>query len=159
MLVAMHKIDGSLFDELHDQFQELDVTGNGQIMEKDLKMMAKSKMRKVRRKLELRAYKVWMLSFELDFIQIFIFRANDESDSDHRESWRRRKSPPRVSCWILFLRWFPKRQVPSMMMKPVVHKSWQKQLMCDWKPDQSYLNLNVATGRQAGRWSMAARHR
>jgi len=58
MLVAMHKIDGSLFDELHDQFQELDVTGNGQIMEKDLKMMAKSKMRKVRRKLELRAYKV-----------------------------------------------------------------------------------------------------
>lgn len=57
MLVAMHKIDGSLFDELHDQFQELDVTGNGQIMEKDLKMMAKSKMRKVRRKLELRAYK------------------------------------------------------------------------------------------------------
>jgi len=57
MLIAMHKIDASLFDDLRNQFEEMDVTGDGLITEKDLKMMAMRKMHKISHKLKLRAYK------------------------------------------------------------------------------------------------------
>lgn len=48
MLVAMHKVDGALFDELERQFDKLDLTGDGQLTKQDLKIMAKRRMSKVR---------------------------------------------------------------------------------------------------------------
>ena len=47
MLVAMNKVDGALFNDLRDQFRQLDMTGDGQITKKDLQIMATRKMRKV----------------------------------------------------------------------------------------------------------------
>jgi len=58
MLVAMKKIDGELFDDLRDQFDRLDLTGDGQITRKDLTILATRKMKKVTHKLRLTEYKV-----------------------------------------------------------------------------------------------------
>lgn len=57
MLVAMKKIDGELFDDLRDQFDRLDLTGDGQITRKDLTILATRKMKKVTHKLRLTEYK------------------------------------------------------------------------------------------------------
>ena len=45
MLVAMKKIDKELFDDLHDQFVQLDPTGDGQITKSDLILLTKRKMK------------------------------------------------------------------------------------------------------------------
>ncbi len=58
MLVAMKKIDRELFDDLHDQFVQLDPTGDGQITKRDLTIMAARKMKSLRHKLQLSEYKV-----------------------------------------------------------------------------------------------------
>mmetsp|Transcript_639 Transcript_639/g.834 ORF Transcript_639/g.834 Transcript_639/m.834 type:complete len:537 (-) Transcript_639:28-1638(-) len=57
MLVAMKKIDAHLFDELHDQFKQLDVTKSGLVTKRDLMLIAERKLRKVSCKLELSHYK------------------------------------------------------------------------------------------------------
>lgn len=57
MLVAMNKVDGALFNDLRDQFRQLDMTGDGQITKKDLQIMATRKMRKVSHKMKLYQYK------------------------------------------------------------------------------------------------------
>ena len=58
MLVAMKKIDKELFDDLHDQFVQLDPTGDDQITKSDLIIMAKRRMKTLRHKMELSEYKV-----------------------------------------------------------------------------------------------------
>lgn len=58
MLVAMKKIDKELFDDLHNQFVQLDPTGDGQITKSDLVIMAERKMKTMRHKMELSEYKV-----------------------------------------------------------------------------------------------------
>jgi Ca2+-binding EF-hand superfamily protein len=57
MLVAMKKIDGELFDDLRYRFHQLNQTGDGKITKKDLVIMAKRKMKKVKNKLLLEEYK------------------------------------------------------------------------------------------------------
>jgi Ca2+-binding EF-hand superfamily protein len=58
MLVAMKKVDKELFDDLHDQFVQLDPTGDGQITKSDLIIMARRRMKTLRHKMELSEYKV-----------------------------------------------------------------------------------------------------
>jgi len=58
MLVAMKKIDKELFDDLHDQFVQLDPTGDGQITKSDLILLTKRKMKSLRHKMQLSEYKV-----------------------------------------------------------------------------------------------------
>ncbi len=57
MLVAMKKVDAHLFDELHEQFKQLDVTKSGLVTKRDLMLIAERKLRKVSYKLELSHYK------------------------------------------------------------------------------------------------------
>ncbi len=57
MLVAMKKVDAHLFDELHDQFKQLDVTKSGLVTKRDLMLIAERKLRKASYKLELSHYK------------------------------------------------------------------------------------------------------
>lgn len=57
MLVAMKKVDGKLFDELHDQFRQLDMNHDGVVTKKDLQLIAARKLRKVSYKLQLSDYK------------------------------------------------------------------------------------------------------
>eukprot|EP00574_Skeletonema_japonicum_P008569 CAMPEP_0201724274 /NCGR_PEP_ID=MMETSP0593-20130828/8078_1 /ASSEMBLY_ACC=CAM_ASM_000672 /TAXON_ID=267983 /ORGANISM="Skeletonema japonicum, Strain CCMP2506" /LENGTH=531 /DNA_ID=CAMNT_0048215513 /DNA_START=88 /DNA_END=1683 /DNA_ORIENTATION=- len=57
MLVAMRKVDAHLFDELHDQFKQLDVTKSGLVTKRDLQLIVERKLRKASYKLELSAYK------------------------------------------------------------------------------------------------------
>lgn len=57
MLVAMKKVDAHLFDELHDQFKQLDVTKSGLVTKRDLMLIAERKLKKVSYKLELSEYK------------------------------------------------------------------------------------------------------
>ncbi len=57
MLVAMKKVDAHLFDELHDQFRQLDLTNDGLVTKKDLQLLAARKLRKVSYKLQLSDYK------------------------------------------------------------------------------------------------------
>ncbi|KAL7536818.1 hypothetical protein ACHAXR_007414, partial [Thalassiosira sp. AJA248-18] len=58
MLVAMRKVDADLFDNLRDQFSDLDLTGDGKITKNDLKILITRKRNKVSHKLKLSAYKV-----------------------------------------------------------------------------------------------------
>lgn len=58
MLVAMKKIDADLFDELRNQFKEIDMTGDGLITKRDLTIIASRRLRRVSHKLELADYKV-----------------------------------------------------------------------------------------------------
>jgi potassium channel subfamily K len=57
MLIAMKKVDSNLFDELHDQFRQLDLNNDGVVTKKDLKLIAARKLRKVSYKLQLSDYK------------------------------------------------------------------------------------------------------
>ena len=57
MLVAMKKVDGKLFDELHDQFRQLDLNHGGVVTKNDLQLIAARKLRKVSYKLQLSDYK------------------------------------------------------------------------------------------------------
>ena len=57
MLVAMKKIDGALFDELRNRFEELDMSGNGMITKEDVMCMAKKRAKRIKNKLKLREYK------------------------------------------------------------------------------------------------------
>jgi hypothetical protein len=57
MLVAMKKIDGALFDELRNRFEELDMSGNGMITKEDVMCMAKKRTKRIKNKLKLREYK------------------------------------------------------------------------------------------------------
>ncbi|KAL7490660.1 hypothetical protein ACHAWT_000214 [Skeletonema menzelii] len=57
MLVAMKKVDANLFDELHEQFRQLDLTNDGRVTKKDLQLIAARKLRKVSYKLQLSNYK------------------------------------------------------------------------------------------------------
>jgi hypothetical protein len=63
MLVAMKKIDKELFDDLHDQFVQLDPTGDGQITKSDLILLTKRKMKSLRHKMQLSEYKVGNILF------------------------------------------------------------------------------------------------
>ena len=58
MLVAMKKVEPDMFDDLHEQFKEMDQTGDGQITKRDLALMASRRLRKVSHKLKLAEYKV-----------------------------------------------------------------------------------------------------
>jgi hypothetical protein len=57
MLVAMKKVDAHLFDELHDQFKQLDINNDGVVTKKDLQLIAARRLRKVSYKLQLSDYK------------------------------------------------------------------------------------------------------
>jgi hypothetical protein len=57
MLVTMKKVDAHLFDELHDQFKQLDVTNDGVVTKNDLQLIAARRLRKVSYKLQLSDYK------------------------------------------------------------------------------------------------------
>lgn len=58
MLVAMKKVDGKIFDDLHNQFCQLDTTGDGKITKRDLMVITGRKMRRISHKLMLSEYKV-----------------------------------------------------------------------------------------------------
>lgn len=57
MLVAMKKVESSLFDELHDQFKQLDLTNTGLVTKKDLQLIAERRLKKASYKLQLSDYK------------------------------------------------------------------------------------------------------
>eukprot|EP00978_Attheya_sp_CCMP212_P030653 scaffold113525_cov46-Attheya_sp.AAC.1 len=57
MLVTMKKVDRDTLDILHSQFDELDLTHSGTLVKRDLELMARKRLRKVRKKLKLSAYK------------------------------------------------------------------------------------------------------
>ena len=57
MLVAMKKIDGALFDELRNRFEELDMSGNGMITKQDVMCIAKKRTKRIKNKLKLWEYK------------------------------------------------------------------------------------------------------
>mmetsp|Transcript_8003 Transcript_8003/g.12944 ORF Transcript_8003/g.12944 Transcript_8003/m.12944 type:complete len:121 (-) Transcript_8003:367-729(-) len=86
MLVAMHKVDGALIDELCKQFKELDQTGDGNITKQDLKIMVTRKMRKVSHKLKLHSYKKRLLKTKSsaigDAVDQMVLRS---SSSDEQE--------------------------------------------------------------------------
>ena len=62
MLRAMEEVDESLLDKLHRQFEALDVSREGVLSVKDLKIMADVNLKKVQKKLELAKYKSELLS-------------------------------------------------------------------------------------------------
>jgi hypothetical protein len=62
MLVAMKKVDPRLLDELRDYFDQLDISNTGELCKDDLIEIARRKMMKPRRKLELYAYKQHLLN-------------------------------------------------------------------------------------------------
>ena len=72
MLVAMKKVDGELFDDLHKQFLHIDMTGDGKITKKDLQIMAARKLRRVSHKLQLSEYKVCIRAGMLIFFSIHL---------------------------------------------------------------------------------------
>jgi len=57
MLITMKKVDRDTLDILHSQFDELDLTHSGTLVNRDLELMARKRLRKVRKKLKLSAYK------------------------------------------------------------------------------------------------------
>eukprot|EP00934_Nitzschia_sp_Nitz4_P000378 Nitzschia sp. Nitz4//scaffold95_size97785//25507//27332//NITZ4_004659-RA/size97785-augustus-gene-0.105-mRNA-1//-1//CDS//3329560448//378//frame0 len=57
MLVAMDKVDHDLLEELHSYFHHLDVSHTGELSQEDLVEAARQKLRSIRSKLALAAYK------------------------------------------------------------------------------------------------------
>ena len=62
MLLAMHKVDVELLEELRRQFDRLDVDHSGVLDQKDLVELAKKQLQSPKRKLELALYKKRMLA-------------------------------------------------------------------------------------------------
>ena len=58
MLVAMKKVEPDMFDDLREQFKEMDQTGDNHITKRDLALMASRRLKKVSHKLKLAEYKV-----------------------------------------------------------------------------------------------------
>eukprot|EP00957_Ditylum_brightwellii_P172216 13110410-Ditylum_brightwellii.AAC.1 len=57
MLFSMNLVSEDVLVEMHDQFDQLDVTNSGTLAKEDLKILAMKKMRSARKKLELSEYK------------------------------------------------------------------------------------------------------
>lgn len=61
MLKAMKKVDDDLIMAIRGHFHKLDLTNSGTLVRKDLELRAKKKLRSVKTKLRLGAYKTQLL--------------------------------------------------------------------------------------------------